>query len=776
MAADAALAAVTALDAAVCTLTLDFRTIYASEGFRALTGLAPEAFQADDQLFFKHIHPDDLEVVQQAASQLADEGQVEQEYRFIRPDGRVCWLHSRLRLRLDETLEPLCIDGFTIDVTSRRLLGDQLRAALNEADQFRRVFEMGNVLAAIADFDGTFQVLSPGWRAVMGYLPSSLVGRPFLELVHPEDLDRTAQEVLKLLATGVETSGFEVRFRCHDGSYRWLLWNITSDLEARRLYGVAQDVTERRIMEEALRSSEERLRMLAAQVPGCIYQFRLWASGRREFTYISEGVSALFGVLPEDVYAQQDLPWSMVAADELDRLWASLDESAATGEPWVLDFGVELGGGGRKIVHGHAHPSALPDGSILWSGLLTDITAQRRQEEELIRTREAALEASREKSRFLANMSHEIRTPMNGILGMTALALGTTLTPEQREYLEAVNQSGESLLAIINDILDISKIEARRMAIESLPFTLQRVVDEAVSSNRPRAREKGLRLDVTVAPGIPRHVVGDPLRIGQVLRNLLSNAVKFTEHGHVALTITPGETSPSVRFSVADTGPGIPDAQQQHIFEAFRQADGSTTRRYGGTGLGLSISRELAQLMGGRLWLESRPGAGSTFHCELPLAQAADDAATAAALARLEAGPASSDALGLHVLLAEDNPINARVASRMLQRLGCTVDTADTGSRVLAALDHGTFDLVLMDVQMPDMDGLEITRLVRAREMAAASARLPIIALTANAMKGDEDRCYAVGMDGYLSKPIAMGALAREMQRVIASRAAVVGE
>ncbi|MGE3188511.1 MAG: PAS domain-containing protein, partial [Vicinamibacterales bacterium] len=694
-AAEAARAAVAALDAAIFTISLDSQVLFASEGVRALSGFEPEEFLADGELWFRQLHPDDLDTVEAAFARLETEEQVEYEYRFIRKDGSICWVHERMRLRRDPGGRVECIDGLAMDVTVRRALADRLHDALDEAAQFRRVFEMGNVLAVIADFDGVFQVLSPGWRAVMGYQPSSLVGRRLLELVHAGDLDRTAQEALKLMSTGLETSGFEARFRCHDGSYRWLLWNLTSDLDARRIYGVAQDVTERRIMEEALRSSEERLRMLAAQVPGCIYQFRLWPTGRREFTYISEGVSALLGVSPEDVYSDHSLPWSFVPAEEVDQLWASIDESAATGEPWVLDFRVDLRAGGRKIVHGHAHPRALSDGSILWSGLLTDITTQRRQEEELIRTREAALEASREKSRFLANMSHEIRTPMNGILGMTALALGTALTDEQREYVEAVRQSGESLLAIINDILDISKIEARRMAVEQMPFTLIRVIDEAVASNRPRANEKGLRLDVTVAPGIPAHVMGDPLRIGQILRNLLSNAVKFTERGHVHLTVSPGDSGAGVHFSVEDTGLGITREQQRHIFEPFRQADGSTTRRYGGTGLGLSISRELATLMGGRLWMESEPGVGSVFHCALPLAAAPDTLETASALARLESGPTAHRELGLHILLAEDNPINARVATRMLQRLGCSVVGADTGLRVLETLAGGGFDLVL---------------------------------------------------------------------------------
>jgi PAS domain S-box-containing protein len=374
---------------------------------------------------------------------------------------------------------------------------------------------------------------------------------------------------------------------------------------------------------------------------------------------------------------------------------------------------------------------------------------------ELRAARDCALEASRAKSEFLANMSHEIRTPMNGIIGMQSLALTASSEEDGNGYVEAAQHSAYALLAILNDILDLSKIEAGRLEIHSAPFSLRHFINDVVQLVRPRAREKGLELVCTLSEATPDTLLGDALRIRQILTNLLGNAVKFTDRGRVELRVDSRPAAPDrlqLDIAVADTGIGIRPEHQGVIFEAFRQADSSTTRQYGGTGLGLTISARLVAMMGGTISVESTPGQGSTFRFTVPCRFAPDDSVTAPArsIALAAQGPSKK----LRILLAEDNPVNQRVAQRLLEKRGHQVSIAGDGRQALqAVMEAPPFDLILMDVQMPTMDGLEATRAIRRIESPERNA-VPIVAMTAFAMKGDRERCLAAGMNGHLSKPI----------------------
>jgi signal transduction histidine kinase/CheY-like chemotaxis protein len=413
-------------------------------------------------------------------------------------------------------------------------------------------------------------------------------------------------------------------------------------------------------------------------------------------------------------------------------------------------------------------PLETPSDSVAAVLVFFDLTERRRMEQAVREAMEAAESASRAKSEFVANISHEIRTPLNAVIGMTSVLLASELPAEQRDHVQTIRKSGEALLSLINEILDFSRLEAGRMPLEEHPFLLRERVAIAFELVGPDAQRKSLRLRWEVAPICPDVLIGDAARLQQILLNLLYNAVKFTPSGEVVLTVDLAAQEGEdvvVSFRVCDTGVGLPPDRIEELFSPFLQADASTSRRYGGSGLGLAISRRLVERMGGEISAQGQPGGGSIFTFTVRFRRGTEeDLAAAALLAPEPATHPVGDPETLRILLAEDNPLNQKVARLLLEKLGYSADLAANGLEVLAALERQDYDLVLMDVMMPDLDGLEATRRIVARWPADRRPR--IVALTASAMREDRERCLAAGMDEYLSKPIDLRALGETLQRV----------
>jgi PAS domain S-box-containing protein len=706
-------------------------------------------------------HPDDRETSAQLIGRLLGDPSacVEIEKQYLHQSGKAVWARTRISLVRDGAGSPSYFVSHVEDITERKRAQEALRES---EERFRIMADGCPAVMWVTDAEGGIRFVNRTCREFFGIAFEQVEVDKWHMLLHPDD------EAIYLAAyrRALEVHGpfmTEARVRHADGGWRWIASyaepRFSTSGEFLGHVGISPDITEHKQAQEALRSSEEKFRELAESIRQVVW---MMDPAGTEMLYVSPAYEQVWGRTCGSLY-QNPAAWQDAILRE-DQYQANLlFRRQLAGEPIVSEYRIRTPDGSEKWIRDRAFPIRDQAGQLLRvGGIAEEITEWKLYEEELIQAREGAEAANVAKSCFLANMSHEIRTPMNGVLGMLQLLLDTNLDPAQREYAGVIDTCGRALMSLIDDILDLSKIEARKLTLEHMAFDPRRIVEDAVQTLFTQAASKGLALNWRAAPGIPSLLTGDANRLRQVLLNLTGNAIKFTERGEVAVEAAVesqdhGKTT--LRFSIADTGIGIRPDQAARMFAPFVQADVSTTRKYGGAGLGLSISKPLVAMMGGTIGYHSTPGAGSTFWFTAVFDSPRAPALAPVVPARIIAAPpskASRPRRDARILVAEDSPTNQLVLLAQLEKLGYQARAVANGVEAVAAVEREEYDLVLMDCQMPLMDGFAATRQIRR----LGRPHIPIVAVTAHAMVGDRERCIREGMDAYLSKPVALDALA----------------
>ena len=723
--------------------------VYMSPQIETLTGYTPDDCRNPD-LRWRMVHPEDRERIRSEDARTVEPDEVfTTEYRVVHRDGHTVWVRNEAVVVEDEVSGSRYWQGFMLDITERK----KAEKKLEEAEiRYRTLVERIPAIIYVQD-SATSDVttyISPQAEQMLGYPPERFTDDPdfWTQLVHPDDRERVLAEDEESNETG-EPFRTEYRMLARDGRVLWFSDEavLVRDDEGSPLYwqGIQIDITERKKSEEDLRKSEERYRLVARATDETIWDSDIVAD---EQTW-NGAVENMFGYPPEQ---RTTTAWweRRIHPEDRARVLSSINAVFEGGEEmWSEEYRFRHADGAYSSVVDRAYVVHDAEGTpIRMIGSMSDITGRKRYERDLTEAREEAERANRAKSEFLANMSHEIRTPMNGIVGMTDLLLDTPLGKEQREFAETVRVSAENLMMIINDILDFSKIEAGAMRLDAIDLDLRSTVEDVTVLLGGRAQNKGLELASLVEHDVPGALRGDPGRLRQILTNLLGNAIKFTDAGEVIVRVElveEDEESATARFEVSDTGIGISREQQARLFLAFTQADASTTRRYGGTGLGLAISKQLVNLMGGEIRVQSEPGVGSTFSFTLTFEK------QPTYIRSVDVVP--EELTGRRALVVDDNEANRTILEKQLSSWGVKVTGVEGGPQAIEVLRSAgePYDLAVLDMQMPGMDGLELARRIKA-DPALSQAHL--VLLTSMGQRGEDEVASQSGIEAYLTKPV----------------------